>query len=215
MRYISAQKYHLALQDAYSAAHDHHHGGAADGTCVGCALAAEGALLRAVAGWEGLVIELILQMMQGYSTRTRAALTSYSTTIYGSSAAAEAQLLLTNHQPGQPVQRKTRPSRYILLHDPIKIADVADSWLEVSPLSTICRQQSRRIRALMTLRHGIAHGSEDAARRLREVILQHEPLKGYNRPGFFLLDRSAVGAPTWLEVFLAELHDWAYLSAPY
>lgn len=215
MRYISAEGYHSALQDAYGAAHHHHHGGIADATCVGCAVAAEGSFLRAVAGWEKLIIEIILQLMQGYGTRGRASLHSYTSTTYGSSALAEAQLLLSDYRPEKGVQLKKRPSKYILLHDPLKIADVADFWLKVSPLSTICRQHTVKIRAVMTLRHGIAHGSDDAARNMRDVILQYEPLKSYSKAGFFLLDRPSVGAQTWLEFFLSELHDWAYSSAPY
>ena len=202
------------MQEGYLAVFNlHQHGAGIDPACNACVLAAEAALMRTAAAWERFVFDLLVDLMAGRQTRHNHKFFCSPRASHPSRTAAETELLRTLVRNGN-VHLRRSPGHYLLLHDPSKIIVVAEHWLDSSPVAATAQRRAVEIRYFLALRHAIAHGTAHARNEARSVMLHFEPLRTFHRIGQFLLHRSNVGSPTYLETFFADIFGWCQEMSP-
>jgi len=106
--------------------------------------------------------------------------------------------------------------RFRLWYDPTKSADVIATHVTGSPLETVLRTSSTNIGEMASVRHAIAHRSDDAMSSFRASSLTMTGV-GHGRPGQLLRAQDhtdPLNPVRWIRKFTTELRELAVLSTP-
>lgn len=214
---MKAQSAQDAFYDELSAAHGSvfctHHPSGPDQHCSGCISNAEGAFMRACRTWERFLFELLTELIAGCRTQHDHLYFVTSRFPQPSVQDARRELLRSRVRNGF-FQLRSSPGRYLLLHSPATIIAVADYWLESSSVSAIVIAHQTDIDDVIRLRHGAAHGSDDAQAGMRSVLVRLDPLRLYPSLGSYLLSRPPGGGDTQFERILTQFFNWAIEMSP-
>jgi hypothetical protein len=186
--------------DSFEAATQSHHGGRIISGCRGCEVAAEGAFASVMRRWEWFVYELMVDLMSGRKTAHRNE-SCARIHLHASRTVADSELRKVKYNAfTNTVTLKGSPGGYLLLHNPIMVADVARYWLHGSTVEKVFLGYQQDIERIMHLRHGVAHGTVHAGQQARNAMLFYDPLRAHSSVGGFLVSRTADNVTTWLEV---------------
>lgn len=178
------------------------HGGLCrDPNCLSCEHLAAGVFQAAMRHWEQFLVDAIVNECFNRGT-------------YSSQDEAHRHLRkLKYDNKEQKITEKRHPSDYILLHDPVMVAAVADHLSPGGAAAKATAATTTEIRRLVHLRHGISHGTDDAQRKARAAMLDLAPMISYRSPGAYLAHRAEIDSETNLFELLSQLIEVAYLVA--
>lgn len=161
----------------------------------------EMSFLRLFASWEVFIEDSVLHMLCGfrsglYAPRFQAAVARYATL-------EDARRALYGAQD------------YLLWYDPARIQTRCATYLLGSPQEAVAASNSARLGWFASIRHRIAHDSEDARAKFDTASMN---LAGHrfprSRPGKLLRSRDAAAGTTFLESIGTELSNLAIQIAP-
>lgn len=185
-------------------------------TCVGCQVSVESIYQSVLRSWEWFVVEVLLDLMMGYRTGHPNSIRSASSGAYNNRRDAESSLLRTRYDGvANIVTLKRNPGRYLLLHNPRMVITVAEYWVPPqNPLADEYRSSQTDISDVLTLRHGLSHGTAHSQQETRNLFLRIDPGNVYASIGEFLLSRPTMASDTWLEHFVNLLYGAATRISP-
>lgn len=174
--------------------------------CTGCQIGAESVFQELMRSWEWFLVEIIVDLMLGHHTAHRTTPYAISRSRYANRTAAQNDLLRSNYSAGTGrVTLSQNPRSYLLLHSPSMVIAVAEHWLSQNPISDEVRNRQSDISDLLTIRHGLAHGTAHAQNEMRAAMLRLDPANHYTSVGEFLLSRSTVTNPLWIDEFIQKI----------
>jgi len=154
----------------------------------------EAAYLRIFSAWEAFLEDVLTRLMAGYRTSSHSPMPPHGKALEKSVKLAQVSLY--------------RGRAYLLWHDPRAVADRAGRHVVSSPLEAVIRSEQSRLEIFASIRHKIAHDSDDAKRRFRiaAVALCGNTFSG--RPGKLLRGADLsdpLNQPKWIRVISYEL----------
>jgi hypothetical protein len=160
----------------------------------------ESVYLRIFSAWESFIEDVLVRFMSGYMTGTYQPVLAQGCIQSSSIRAARVSLY--------------GPRGYALWYDPIRSADRVAQYVTGSPLEAMLRQQHVQLKTFATIRHRIAHDSDDAKAKFKAAALLLASSQYSGRPGKLLRapDMSdPLNQPKWILRISTELIDVAHL----
>ena len=154
----------------------------------------ESTYLRIFSFWEAFLEDCTIRLMSGSRTVNYTPIAAVGKTRSPSQTAALAALL----GEGRAV---ANPRDYLLWHNPAIVADRVARWIQASPVETVCRSNQQGLEHAAAVRHHIAHGSTDSARKFKIAALHYASSDFNGLPGRFLrADDNAdpLNRPRWI-----------------
>ncbi|HFD88061.1 MAG TPA: hypothetical protein ENJ35_10350 [Gammaproteobacteria bacterium] len=156
------------------------------------------AFLRVFLAWETFLEASFLRYLCGYSSSVGGAVVLPGRRFYSTITQAEHAV----------VGRR----RFVLWHDPDRVVDRSNQFLQSSPVATVVQSYAGQLKRIAAIRHRIVHVQKDARQNFDEatMAIAGRRYRG-GRAGAFLRDRDASAYPParWLETLTDELQNLA------
>lgn len=183
--------------------------------CPGCQIGAESLFQELMRSWEWFLVEVLTDLIFGCHTSHITHPQSISRSIFPNRAAAHNELLRSRYEAGTGrVRLYPQPRAYILLHRPDMVIAVSEYWVPQNPISIEVQNNQSDILDLLTIRHGLSHGTSHAQNEMRSTLLRLDPANYYQTVGEFLLSRRTMTAPIWIDEFIDKVCRIAHRISP-
>lgn len=159
----------------------------------------ESIFLRVFSTWENFLEEVSARYLAGYSCDIYTPIASSGSTLARTIVEARGRLY--------------GGRRFLLWHDPIRVADRTANHLDQSPVEVVCRGEQILLEDLASIRHHIAHaGSRDSLNQFRTSAQRLTGNDYRGQAGRLLRSpdfADPLNQPKWIRVFADRFIDLA------
>lgn len=205
------------LDPYYSALGECHKPRSPQSSCSGCQLAAEATFLAALRAWEWFVHNAIIDLMVAAPTMHRLDAPPARVGRFSNRVDAEQELLKCNFDNSRPgrIRLQPNPKRFIVLHNPALVSAICGYFGSNTKMQAVFDSAGTDIARILSIRHGIAHGTDDAIREMQGTLRHYQPTRAFASAGEFLLSTESITtSERFLDILLQQIFDYAHQISP-